>query len=113
MSSRPTAFAAWVQVRAEALTPDALLEALRDGAYYSSRGPELQEVALTDGHLTVRCSPVSSIFVSGPTAFARQQHGESLTEATFDVAGFAGAYCRLTVIDADGKRAWSNPIWLS
>jgi hypothetical protein len=37
--------------------------------------------------------------------------GGLVEEATFDLSPFRGSYCRVTVIDADGKRAWSNPIW--
>jgi hypothetical protein len=37
--------------------------------------------------------------------------GEPITEAEFDLAPFRGSYCRVTVVDPEGKRAWSNPIW--
>jgi hypothetical protein len=33
------------------------------------------------------------------------------TEGTFDLSGFRRSYCRVTVIDAHGRRAWSKPIW--
>src|SRR5215467_12877564 len=39
LSSRPVAFAAWVQVRATELSPEALVASLRMGSYYSSQGP--------------------------------------------------------------------------
>lgn len=113
ISSRPAAFAAWVQVRAEALTPEALVEALRAGAYYSSQGPALHDIAIDGGQIAIACSPAASIIVSGPSAHACQKHGEALTEATFSLDGFAGRYCRVTIVDGNGKRAWSNPIWLS
>jgi hypothetical protein len=29
----------------------------------------------------------------------------------FDLAPFRGSYCRVTVVDVAGRRAWSNPIW--
>jgi histidinol phosphatase-like PHP family hydrolase len=29
----------------------------------------------------------------------------------FDLAPFRGSYCRVTVVDIAGRRAWSNPIW--
>ena len=34
-----------------------------------------------------------------------------LTEAGFDVEPFRGSYCRVTAIDAAGRRAWGNPLW--
>ncbi|MGO8947180.1 MAG: PHP domain-containing protein [Ktedonobacterales bacterium] len=113
ISARPAAFAAWVQVRAEALTPEALLAALRAGAYYSSQGPEIHNIAVGHGQIAISCSPAASIIVSGASTHARQAHGDSLTEITLSLDGFAGSYCRVTVIDHGGKRAWSNPIWLT
>ena len=116
ISSRPAAFAAWVQVRARELSPDALLSALRAGWYYSSQGPEIHDIALESGQITISCSPADGIFVSGPGALARQAHqnpGEPLTSASFSLDGFLGSYCRVTILDSSGKRAWSNPIWLA
>jgi predicted metal-dependent phosphoesterase TrpH len=113
LSTRPAAFAAWVQVRAAELTPEVLLASLRDGAYYSSQGPELHDIAIEGRRIVIACSPVASIIVSGPSRHACQMHGDSLMEAAFSLEGFGRSYCRVTVIDANGKRAWSNPIWLS
>ena len=43
-NGRPDHFGGWVMVRAEALTPEALLEALKDGQFYSSQGPTIEHV---------------------------------------------------------------------
>ena len=109
---RPDAFGGWVQVRAERLEPAALLAALKAGHYYSSQGPRLDAIALAGERLSVRCSPVRAIFLSGPRSRSDRLLGDGLTEAEFPVEGFRGGYCRVTVVDAAGKRAWSNPIWL-
>ncbi len=111
-TARPDTFAAWVQVRASTLAPDALLAALKAGHFYSSQGPELHDLAVADGRLRIRCSPAAAIFLSGRGARRGALLGEDLTTAEFSLAPFAGGYCRVTVIDAAGKRAWSNPIWL-
>ena len=37
--------------------------------------------------------------------------GEPIAEADFDLSLFRGSYCRVTVVDPAGRRAWSNPIW--
>ncbi len=109
---RPDRFGGWVQVRAEALDPDLLLAALKAGHYYASTGPEMRDIALRDGEIVVACSPAQAIHVTGHGATSRYVLGDLLTEASFPLSPFAGRYCRVTVIDADGKRAWSNPIWL-
>ncbi|MGV9277749.1 CehA/McbA family metallohydrolase [Streptomyces griseosporeus] len=108
----PPACAAWVQVRAESLDPDALLSALKQGHYYSSTGPELHDVRLQDGMVLVRCSPARKILLTGGVPGAAVAEGEALTECSLPVAMFRGGYCRVTVEDAVGGRAWSNPIHL-
>ncbi len=104
--------AAWVQVRAENLTPEALLSSLKAGHFYSSQGPKIENIEITDGRIYIACSPAQSVFVSGRGAGAHYQHGNGITEYEFLLEQFAGSYCRVTVVDAAGKRAWSNPIWL-
>ncbi|MEX1018793.1 MAG: CehA/McbA family metallohydrolase [Litorilinea sp.] len=102
----------WVQVRAENLTPDALLAALKQGHFYSSTGPQIHDVALTaERQLTVRCSPASRVFVTGRGPTASFVGGSGLVEAEFDLSAFNSAYCRVTVRDHLGGRAWTNPIW--
>ncbi|MBC6463423.1 CehA/McbA family metallohydrolase [Actinomadura sp. HBU206391] len=110
----PPGCAAWVQVRAESLNPNALLAALKACHYYSSTGPEIHDVRLHDGKITIRCSPVSRVLVTGCVPGKQLQAGHALTECTLPLDMFrASAYIRVTVVDATGQRAWSNPIWLS
>ena len=112
---RPDRFGGWVQVRAGALEPEALVNALKAGHYYSSQGPELRDVAVVDGELRISCSPVEAIYLGGPgqlCRWARDEAGQGLTGAAFPIAAFAGGFCRVTVLDSTGKRAWTNPIWL-
>ncbi len=45
------------------------------------------------------------------TLTGSERTGEPVVEAEFDLAPFRGSYCRVTVVDPAGRRAWSNPIW--
>lgn len=108
---RPDHFGGWVHVRAENLDPDTLLAALHAGHYYSSTGPQIHDVRIEDSKIRVQCSPVRSIFVGGRGSVARYKHGDGLTEAEFPLDPFLSAYARITVLDANAKRAWTNPIW--
>lgn len=102
----------WVMVKSETLAPEALLTALKAGHYYSSTGAELYDIAL-DGNrqLTVRCSPADRVFISGKGSRSIATTGNSDVIFTFDLANFDSPYYRVTVRDAKGGRAWSNPIW--
>jgi hypothetical protein len=108
-------FGAWVEVDAEELDPDALLEALKAGAYYSTQGPRIESLELSGAVLHVETSEVALIAIGGGGdrwLDATEQRGP-ITEATFDVSAFRGGYCRVTAVDGARRRAWSNPIWPS
>ena len=107
-------FGAWVEVRAERLDPEALLAALRAGAYYSTQGPRIDDVVVEGDRVRVRCSPVRAIALTGIHGWRSSvAEGEpTLTEATLDLAKLRSPYWRLTVTAEDGARAWTNPVWV-
>jgi predicted metal-dependent phosphoesterase TrpH len=104
----------WVQVRAESLDPDRLLESLKAGHFYSSTGPELRDVRIEDGRIRIECSPARAIVVTGRGARGvRLNVPGGVESADLPLEKFDGTgYCRVTVVDAAGRRAWTNPIWL-
>jgi hypothetical protein len=111
--SRPDHRYAWVQVRAERLDPESLLAALKAGHFYSSQGPEIHEVSINGGTISVACSPAQAVFVAGRGSRCQSLLGSDVTRCDLPIERFAGSYCRVTVVDAAGKRAWTNPIWLA
>ena len=115
------AFGGFVEVKAESLDPDALLAALKAGQFYSSQGPRLIDVEVSPGEVRVECSPVHSITLLTGTSRALSKVGSHITSATFEIANVqkhawadpgAAKWFRIAVIDAAGRRAWTNPIWL-
>ncbi|MGZ0152089.1 CehA/McbA family metallohydrolase [Kribbella sp. WER1] len=103
---------AWVHVRAESLTPEALLKALKSGHFYSSTGPELHDVRIDGDQITVHCTPATKLLLTGGHPGAEVAQGTNLTHHTFPLTLFQGTHCRLTAEDATGARAWTNPIHL-
>jgi hypothetical protein len=109
--SEPDHFGGWVMVKAEENEPEALLAALKAGHFYSSQGPELRDVRIEGGHVVVECSAVSSVVAIGWGTGAKAVHGASLTRAEVPLDRLNNSpWVRVAVIDAAGKRAWSNPI---
>lgn len=103
----------WTWVKSAELTPEAILAALKRGDFYSSTGPLLHDVQVTPGEsIKVRCSPCESVFVTSKGSWASYKHGHSLTEIDIPIRHLKQPYCRVTVRDAHGGRAWTNPIWL-
>ena len=96
-------------MRSAALEPEAILAALKAGHYYSSQGPEIHAVEVGEGSVAVRCSPARGVLLAGRgTARAL---GEGIVECELPLAAFAGFHFGVTVMDAAGWRAWTNPIW--
>lgn len=111
--SEPDHFGGWVMVKAERNEPEALLQALKEGMFYSSQGPELRGITIADGKVTVTSSAVSAVIVQGHGSAATARHGQSMTVTEVPLARFGNSpWIRVTVLDKAGKRAWSNPFWL-
>ena len=111
--SEPDHFGGWVMVKAEENDPEALVAALKAGQHYSTQGPELRRVELTDKTVEVECSAAVSVIVQGHGQAAKAVHGLSMTRASLPLDRFRKSpWIRVTVVDSAGKRAWSNPIWI-
>lgn len=112
MRNRADFMRGWVWVKSEHLTPESILAALKKGHFYSSTGPLIHDIQVEPGkEVVVRCSPAAYVCVSGAGPAAAAQEGNGLIEARLDMRRWSGPYCRVTVRDAQGGRAWSNPIW--
>lgn len=106
-------FGGWVRVKAEQNTPEALLAALKSGAFYASQGPDLHHIELRGETLHVHCSEAVSVIAQGHGSATRAVHGAGRTAAELPLERFrSGDWLRVTVVDAEGRKAWSNPIWL-
>ncbi len=111
--TEPDHFGGWTMVKAEDNTPDALLEALKAGHMYASTGPEIKDIVWSKKSVTVECSAATSIIVQGAGSAAVAKHGSSMTRVDIPLGRVTSSpWRRVTIIDAAGRRAWSNPVWL-
>lgn len=102
----------WVQVKATAQTPEALLDALKAGHYYASTGAEVHHVERVGDSLHVECSPAASVWLLGHGAKSASVFGEEITRARLPLERFEGGFARLVIRAVDGTRAWTNSLWL-
>jgi hypothetical protein len=106
---------AWVMVKAAELTREQVMASVRQGLFYSSWGPEIQEIAIEGAEVAVRTSAVRRIsFVAQRWAGASfsAPAEEVLTEAHYQLQGH-DQYVRIECCDTEGRWAWSNPIFLA
>ncbi|NQU43619.1 hypothetical protein HQ520_10055 [bacterium] len=106
-------FKGWIMVKSQARTETDIFDAIRKGLFYSTQGPEIHSINVTPDRISVSCSPCRRInFISrksqGLTLFAPEN--EWLTQGSYPIRP-DGIYVRIECIDADGKTAWSNPIY--
>ncbi|HEV7251604.1 MAG TPA: CehA/McbA family metallohydrolase [Mesorhizobium sp.] len=113
-------FGGWVHVKAPSLDPADLLEALKAGNFYSSQGPQIHELSILGNELSIVTSPIHTVAILCGTSRAVTRVGRHVTHGTHDLTvlrehltrGKVPQWIRLIVIDAGGRRAWTNPIWL-
>ena len=102
----------YVMVNAEKHLDD-VLRALSQGAFYSSTGPEIYDFYIDGDRAVVECSPCQFVnFINGtrPNRLVRTTGG-LVTRAEITLPDET-RYLRATMVDVEGHRAWTNPIFL-
>jgi len=108
----PDAFGGWVMVKAETNEPEALLAALKLGQFYATQGPSIHDITWEEDSVEIICSPAASIMVLGRGSRAAQSVAPFQTRARLSITALrAGGFARVVVADAQGRRAWANPIY--
>ena len=110
--TEPDHFGGWVMVKAKENSPDALLQALKNGHFYSSEGPELHHIELDKNQIFISSSAISTVIIQAKGSATLALRGASMTQAKIKLGRVSQSdWLRVTVKDAAGRRAWSNPIW--
>jgi hypothetical protein len=82
--SDPDYFGGWVMVKSNENSPASILESLKEGAFYSSQGPDLIDIEIESDTAEVHSTPVSTVIIQGQGSAYVAQHGQSLgLHATF------------------------------
>ena len=88
--------------------------AFERGEYYSSNGPEINELYIEDGNLFIETSKAKHIrFITGNRLmkfFSPDEGEEYLTSAVISLK-YVVDYVRVEVIDETGKKAYTNAIF--
>lgn len=105
----------WIMVKSRELSQAAILRAIRRGHFYATQGPVIRSVRIERHTARIECSPVKAIVwhMEGPYGRAFFAKEEPLTSSELNIRTRRGRtkYLRVEIIDADGKKAWSNPVW--
>ena len=100
-------------VKVEKLNDVSIIEAIKCGNFYSSRGPEIFDFYLEDGKAHIKCSPASRItFITYEYLGRSFIHKKPITELEFEYNPLAD-YIRVEIEDENGLKAWTNPIFIT
>ncbi len=100
-------------IKAPSLTYENITNALVDGNFYATNGPEIKALWFEDGKVHIECSDAAKINYSTAIRHAGVAYPEGdkpLTSAEFEVFE-KDKYFRLTVTDAKGNHACTNAYW--
>ena len=98
----------FVMVRAESLTRENILNAIRNGDFYASQGPELYTRREGNKIIADFSECVKACFMSNSAWGAGRVHkGECLTHLEYELVPFE-KWVRVEVYDKYGNTAWSN-----
>jgi hypothetical protein len=100
-------------VKARELSRKAILEAIRQGLFYSSTGPVIEDLKIAGGKISLVTSPVKMIdfIADGILGIRRASLEKNICLAEYELTG-QERYLRIEITDEKGKKAWTNPVLL-
>lgn len=105
----------FTMVQAEELTQESLFEAMDQGRFYCSQGPEIRQITVEENAFTVECSPAERVIFYSNLVWANNRcvSQPGMTEASYTAHPENGeTFVRIQVMDKEGRSAWSNPVRL-
>lgn len=108
------AFGGFTMLKLPKLSYEAAVEALKQGDFYASTGPEIHSLFIENDTLHLTCSPVQKIYlVTGGRRCVAQvaKPGETVCAAQIPLRGDEG-YVRIDCEDANRRHAYSNAYFL-
>ncbi len=103
----------FIMVKAAELSHPAIINAILAGSFYASQGPLIEDFHVDGNEAIIRCSACRSV------GFLADSHpGKAVSDASGllqdAVCKLRGTetYIRAVCTDLQGKKAWSQPVWL-
>lgn len=103
----------FIMVKTSGLSKRNILNSIKNGLFYSSTGPLIENIELSRNKIYVKVPPSKYIdfIASGWKGSRFSGKGKLLKEVEYKIKGNE-KYIRIEITDKYGKKAWSNPIYL-
>jgi len=110
-------FLGWTMIKAKDLRLKTIMQALREGCFYSSSGPSIYKLDIEADLISIECTPVKEINIVANRYLGRKykaEAGQVITKMDIILkkpkwAKIDPTYFRVEIVDQDGNRAWTNP----
>ena len=106
----------WIEIWADSLAQEPVLKALKQGVFFSTQGPMFDDIVVEERAIRLKCTPVEQVRwrTYGSVGYVEYATGDSaLTSSSLPDWFRPNKYVRIELVDRDGKKAWSNPIFVS
>ena len=106
-------FGGWIQINADRLDYQTIMNALKEGSFYASTGAEIYSLTVDGDKVEISTSKAKRITLTTNGRKAqnlRAKEGEYLEKAEFTIKEDY-EYIRITVEDEHGKKAYTQPYY--
>ena len=98
----------YTMVNAKGNTREEILEALRQGNFYASQGPQVYAVRYDRQYVEIECSPCAIIGFMSSSPWAGDRVVQNSAGGRYEIKS-ADRYMRIHLIDKEGRQAWVSP----
>ncbi|MCD6221729.1 CehA/McbA family metallohydrolase [bacterium] len=106
------ALGSFIMVKATSLSEKSILNSIKNGYFYSSTGPIIENIEISENTIYIKTSPVKHIdfisFAGKGSRFSGKR--KLLKEIEYKIKGDE-EYIRIEITDKRGKKAWTNPVY--
>ena len=110
-NGKDDAFGGFVMICAKELKYESITNALLNGNFYASTGPEIYELFMENGKIYIKSSPAVKISLTTDCRMSRcitAKDGDKICEAEFEIDMEKCKYFKITVKDERGNYADTN-----
>jgi len=104
----------YIVVKADEKSGESITDAITNGRFYASRGPEIYEFGIKNDEIYIKCNNVREIHFIAFEPLGCSFVGEKgeLRDSASCKINENWTYVRAEIIDDNGYQAWTNPIYL-
>jgi hypothetical protein len=105
----------WVEIWAGELARESVLDALKQGFFFSTQGPTFECIEVEEGGIRIECSPVTEVRwrTFGHAGFVdHAEEGGAKRASALPERFKPNGFVRIELVDREGRKAWSNPFFV-